>query len=99
MTMVYPELPPYDILSVFSIASVPFSMKFIVAPFIEKFTKISYGKRKTWIMISQFFASIVLFMASFFTSQSYQIIMAIFLIITIFLITLQDISLDAMAIK
>lgn len=99
MTMVYPELPSYETLSVFSAASAPFSIKFIVAPFIEKFTTISYGKRKTWIIISQMIASFLLMLASFFTGPSHQIKMALFLIAIVFLITLQDISLDALAIK
>lgn len=78
MPFVYKTLPPYWVLSIFSAATLPFSFKFIEgnlsdysAPFIEKFTNVEYGKRKTWIILSQIMASITLFISSFFTSQDF----------------------------
>jgi hypothetical protein len=83
----------------FSAASIPFSTKFIVAPLIEKFTFLSYGKRKTWVIVSQTAAGVMLFIASFLTTPDCQIPLSLILISITFLITLQDISLDALAIK
>ena len=37
------------------------------APFLEKYTNFSYGKRKTWIVISQFSCFTVLIIASLYT--------------------------------
>lgn len=99
MTLVYTELPPYTILCIFSASNLPFSTKFIVAPFIEKFTSLGYGKRKTWIIISQLTTSAFLIIASFFTKDKEQIYMGVFMVASVFFIALQDISLDAMAIK
>jgi hypothetical protein len=77
----------------------PFSFKFVTAPLIEKYTFINYGKRKTWIIISQLLSSLLLFLASFLTDQYHEVAIAILFIFTIFFLTLQDISLDAVAIK
>ena len=106
MPFVYEKLTPYWVLSIFSAAVLPFSFKFIEgtllyysAPFVEKFTNVEYGKRKTWIIISQIMASVAIFISSFFTSDNYQVVIAVFFLISLFFITLQDISLDAMAIK
>ena len=99
MTLVYPVLPPYTVLSIFSASNLPFSTKFIIAPFIEKFTSLKYGKRKTWIVISQLTTSTLLLIASFFTDQKYQCEMGIMMVASVFFIALQDISLDALAIK
>ena len=50
-------------------------------------------------MISQIIASIMLFISSFFTQPTHQVGIAVCFLLTILFITLQDISLDAMAIK
>jgi len=60
-------MPSYSILSLFSFAVLPFSFKFIAAPLIEKFTIKSYGRRKTWVVISLVIGSIFLILASYFT--------------------------------
>ena len=99
MTLVYPKLPPYSVLAIFTTANFPFSIKFIIAPFIEKYTNLGYGKRKTWIILSQSTVSILVFIASFYTDQSYQAEMGFMMVTCVFCISLQDISLDAMAIK
>jgi MFS family permease len=99
MILVYLELPPKWIISIFSAATLPFSFKFITAPFIEKYTFLSYGKRKTWIIISQIICSILLLVASFLTDEDHEVPLAILFIFTIFFLTLQGISLDAVAIK
>lgn len=70
-----------------------------LAPFIEKFSSVSYGKRKTWVIISQILASLLIFTGSFFTHESTQLALALIFLFTLICITLQDISLDAMTIK
>lgn len=44
-------------------------------------------------------ASLSLFIGSFFTDQKYEVFLAIVFFMAVLFITLQDISLDAMAIK
>lgn len=99
MPYIYPELPSYDIISLFSIALLPFSFKFITAPILERYSNISYGKRKFWIIISQTITALNLFLSSFFTKLDEAHIFIVFLFLTYFALTLQDISLDALCLK
>lgn len=99
MTLVYSTLPSYTILSIFSAATIPFSVKFILAPFIEKFTLIKYGKRKFWIILSQISVISIIVFASFFTDQKYEALMGVLMVSMMFFVALQDISLDSLAIK
>ena len=99
MPLVYEELPSYTVLSVFAAGSLPFSIKFLIAPFVEKYTIISYGKRKTWIVSSQLVCGTILFCSSFYTAQVHEYRMGVLMVATVFFIALQDISLDALAIK
>ena len=97
--LTYSDLPESWILSIFSASVIAFSLKFITAPFIEKFTNLKYGKRKTWIVTSQVMASVTIFIGAFLTSDTQEVGLAVVLIFAIFFVTLQDISIDAAAIK
>ena len=99
MTLVYAKLPSYNVLSIFSAATIPFSIKFILAPFIEKFTVLKYGKRKFWIVLSQISVIFLIILSSFFTEQKYEAMMGVFMVTAMFFVALQDISLDSLAIK
>ena len=65
--LTYKSIPSYDLLALFSFAVLPFSFKFIAAPLIEKYTLVSYGRRKTWIIISLTLASLLLIFTTSFT--------------------------------
>jgi len=52
------------------------------APFLEKYTNFSYGKRKTWIVASQFSCFVFLLVASFFTDFTTASVLALILMIT-----------------
>ena len=64
---IYPELPDYYTLSLFTLSSLPYSLKFLSSPIVEKYSNFSYGKRKTWIVTSQILTLILIFCSSFFT--------------------------------
>jgi hypothetical protein len=96
---VYPNLPDYLILSLFSLSTLPFSFKFLTAPILEKYTNLNYGKRKTWIIISQTLTNIMVLIGSFFTDESQAQVLAIFLIFLFLGLSLQDIALDALCLK
>eukprot|EP01032_Pedospumella_encystans_P010456 gene10456-12216_t len=56
----------YEALSLFSLVSIPFSLKLIWAPFVDCFYSISFGRRKTWLVPVQLLTGIVMiFGASF----------------------------------
>jgi len=58
-----------------------------------------YGKRKTWIIIGQICAGTCLFIASFYTDSENAYTLALLLLGCMFFISLQDISLDSLALK
>jgi hypothetical protein len=69
------------------------------APFLEKYTNLSYGKRKTWIIISQLICACILLGASFFTEVTFASLIALLLMSSELFLTIQDISLDSLSIK
>ena len=88
--LTYKQIPPYSILALFSFASLPFSFKFIAAPLIEKYTIASYGRRKTWLLISLTLASLLLQLSTYFTveDEQNQKYLAIFLTLATFMIAI-----------
>ena len=58
-----------------------------------------YGNRKTWIVFSQIICSIVLFFSSFFTDVTLATLFALILMLSVFFLAIQDISLDSLSIK
>jgi hypothetical protein len=68
--LTYSQMPSYGILGHFSLAIIPFSFKFISAPFIEKYTLRGYGRRKTWVVASLVLASLFLVFSTIFTAES-----------------------------
>jgi Na+/melibiose symporter-like transporter len=107
LPLTYKTLPSYTILGYFSAATLPFSFKFItgslstiLAPLIEKYTNLSYGRRKFWIVISMTVASLVIFLISFIADdESKQIPTAALLFVMTLCVSVQDISTDALGVK
>ena len=64
IVLTYKQVPSYSILAYFSMAILPFSLKFLSAPFIEKYSSLSYGRRKTWVVISLLGAGFLLLVIS-----------------------------------
>lgn len=83
-------MPSYSILSMFSMAVLPFSFKFIAAPLIEKYTLPTYGRRKTWLIISLVLSSLMLLVAANLTDEipKTQGYLALCLFAAIFMIAL-----------
>ena len=102
IVMTYKEIPNYSILGYFSIILLPFSCKFISAPVIEKYSSVKYGRRKTWVVISLIGAGLLLLLISPLAAieqEETQIRMAILFTGVIFLVSLEDISVDALSVK
>jgi PAT family acetyl-CoA transporter-like MFS transporter 1 len=54
----------YEALSLFSLVSVPFSLKLIWAPFVDSYYSASFGRRKTWLVPVQFITALVMILGS-----------------------------------
>ena len=70
MILVYTELPSDYIISLFFASTIPTSCEFVFAPFIEKYTSLSYGKKKTWIIISLITNFFIILTGSFLTGEN-----------------------------
>jgi hypothetical protein len=69
--LTYGKMPDYATLSLFSSALLPFSFKFItgnffihVAPLVEKYSLLTYGRRKFWVVVSMTVTAIMLYFIS-----------------------------------
>lgn len=69
------------------------------APFLEQFSSIVYGKRKTWFIVSLSFTSSVVFVSSFFTDLKYDNLFAVLCILAQFGMAFLDISTHASMVK
>lgn len=89
-TLTYKQLPGYEILGFFAMATLPFSCKFISAPLVEKYTSSQYGRRKTWLVLSLILASLFIILASNFTAEddTSQIYLCFALTAVIFMISI-----------
>lgn len=54
----------YDALSLFSLVSMPFSLKLIWAPFVDCFYSATFGRRKTWLVPVQFVTGMVMILGA-----------------------------------
>lgn len=69
------------------------------APFVEKYTSMEYGKRKTWLIISQIITGFLIFVLSFYTQPENAKFFAIMLFFIYFCNSIQNIALDGLCIK
>jgi hypothetical protein len=67
MLLVYPKMPSDYIISLFSASHLPRIFQFVIAPLVEKYTWMHYGKKKTWIIIGMTMVSLLLLAGSFLT--------------------------------
>lgn len=102
----------YEALSLFSLVSIPFSLKLIWAPFVDCFYNVSFGRRKTWLVPVQFLTGIVMIFGASFVAEwlgdisdgnpgvesAPQIIhLTAFFLFLYFLMATQDIAVDGWA--
>ena len=99
MPYIYTKLPDVHIMTFFQMSSIPYSFKFLLAPLLEKHTSINYGKRKTWIVISQLLTGITLFLGSFFTKLENAYFFAFLSMVMMIGMVLQNIALHSLIVK
>lgn len=99
MILVYAELPSDYIISFFIASTIPTSFQFVFAPFIEKYTSISYGKKKTWVMATLAVNFVLIFTGSFFTSQNQQVTLGVLFTIVMVFHAIYSLSINALAVK
>ena len=106
MPYIYSSLPDVHTMALFHAVTIPYSLKFLpgkfliyLGPFLERHSNIEYGKRKTWIVISQLLTGVVLFTGSFFTKLEEAKLFAMLSMVMIFGMVLQNIALHSLIVK
>ena len=88
-----------DIAIVTAIASIPWSLKFLIGPFVDRFNSSLMGKRRPWIIISTFFMSMTLIIGSLILDQNIDpTILGFILFSTILATSTLDVATDGLAI-
>lgn len=99
LPLTYDVLPEYSVLSLFAAGTIPFSLKFLTAPFLERYHFVEYGKRKTWVVISGFCVALILLLMSRLTGVQHQMHIAVAFFFMVACISVQGISINVLALK
>ena len=88
-----------DIALITAIASVPWSLKFLIAPFIDCYSKSLMGERRSWILFSIFLLALTILFAAFITTKSLQpLILGLVFFTSLLATSILDVSTDGLAI-
>jgi len=88
-----------DIAIITAIASIPWSLKFLIGPFIDTFSKSEMGKRRPWIIFSIFALSFVFLVSSITISENtLPVYIGLSFFVAILFTSILDIATDGLAI-
>ena len=79
----------------FSWVGMAYSIKFLWAPFVDRYRLFFFGRRRSWILVTQVLIGFCLFQLSALNPTSALTMMAIISVIIAFLSATQDIAIDA----
>lgn len=88
-----------DIAIVLSLASLPWTFKILIGPFVDTIKSSKMGKRKPWIFFSLLFSSIIFFISSnYISTELSPLIIGLNLLIVILFTSILDVATDGLAI-
>ena len=88
-----------DIALITAIASIPWSLKFIIAPFVDYYSESNMGERRSWIILSILFMSLTIFIAAIHSKNAIDpLILGITFFSTLLAASILDVSTDGLAI-
>ena len=88
-----------DIALITAISSIPWSLKFIIAPFVDYYSESNMGKRRSWIILSILFMSITIFIAAILSKNEIDpLLLGITFFSTLLATSILDVSTDGLAI-
>ncbi len=79
----------------FSWVGMAYSLKFFWAPFLDRYRLFFFGRRRSWILVTQILIGLCLFQLSSLNPTSALTMMAILSVVIAFLSATQDIAIDA----
>ncbi len=80
----------------FSLLMIPYNWKFIWSPFLDRYSLLSLGRRRSWIALSQLLLILCIGLTGFFDVRSSLGIVAFLALSTAFVSATQDIAVDAL---
>ena len=88
-----------DIALITAIASIPWSLKFIIAPFVDYYSESNMGKRRSWIILSMLSMSLTMFIAAILSKNGIDLLLlGITFFSTLLATSILDVSTDGLAI-
>ena len=88
-----------DIALITAIASIPWSLKFIIAPFVDYYSESNMGKRRSWIILSILSMSLTIFIAAILSKNAINpLLLGITFFSTLLATSILDVSTDGLAI-
>lgn len=84
-----------ETIGLFALTGLPYTLKFLWAPIFDRFTPSSFGRRRSWILITQSFLFLSLFYFGFLNPKLSLNTMALVAVIVAFFSASQDVVLDA----
>ncbi|MEM9332200.1 MAG: MFS transporter [Pseudomonadota bacterium] len=90
---------PGHIVGLVYIASIPYILKILWAPFIDRFGSTTFGHYRVWILVGQFCAALLFLLLSFFDPENhpYSLIMTVVFLTTI--MATQDASTSGLMVR
>ena len=82
-------------IGLFSLVGLPYTLKFLWAPFLDRFSVPLFGRRRGWIFVSQFILLILIFAMSLVSPAQSILVFAFFAFGLAFASSSQDIVVDA----
>ena len=82
-------------IGLFSLASFPYTWKFVWAPLVDRYNPFNLGRRRGWIIISQICVFASIFVIGLFNAQNETMLIAVITLILSFSSATQDIVIDA----
>ena len=83
------------VIGIFSLAGLPYALKVLWAPLMDRFSPPWLGRRRGWIISAQVLLAITIFGLSLCSPSRMPLVLAVFALFTAFLSASQDIVIDA----
>lgn len=79
----------------FSWVSIFYSMKFVWAPFLDRYSYLRFGRRRSWMLLSQMALALLIAYMGFFDPRTSLMTMAIMALLIAFFSSIQDVAIEA----
>ena len=83
------------VIGLFALVGLPYTLKFLWAPLLDRFTPVFLGRRRGWLLAAQILLALAIFGMSLVNPSSSALILAVICLLVTFFSASQDIVIDA----